>query len=179
MGPRVAAVARSSGHHFSKAVVDEIVLVAGLGVEGDGHSGLTVQHRSRVRRDPSQPNLRQVHLMPIELFDRLARRGYDVSPGDLGENVTTSGLDLHGLPTGTRLTLGTAQLEITGLRNPCHQIDDFRPGLLREVLHRGDDGTVVRLAGVMAVVRDGGVVRPGDPIGVSLPPTPHAALEPV
>ena len=162
---RVVAVHRSEGHTFSKASYDEIVLVEGLGVEGDAHAGVTVKHRSRVRRDPSQPNLRQVHLMHAELLAEV-----DVAPGALGENVTTEGLDLLGLSTGTLLRVGpTAVLEVTGLRNPCAQIDAYRDGLLKQVLTVDGQGEVVRRAGVMTVVLAGGPVRPGDPIVVEPP----------
>ena len=176
----VEAVARDGRHRFSKPPVDEITLLAGLGVEGDTHAGVTVQHRSRVRRDPSQPNLRQVHLVHAELLDALRERGYRVGPGVIGENVTTRGVALLDLPTGTVLRLGSdAAIELTGLRNPCVQLDRFQSGLMKAMLDRDADGGLVRLAGVMAVVRSGGVVRPGDPIAVELPPDPHRPLEPV
>lgn len=179
-GPAVVvAVARREGHHFSKSVVGSITLVAGLGVEGDGHAGATVQHRSRVRRDPTQPNLRQVHLIPGELLDELGEQGYDVAPAQLGENITTRGLDLLTLPRGTRVSLGDGIIELTGLRNPCYQIDQFRRGVLAAVVGRREDGTVVRKAGVMAVVVHGGTVRPGDSIVVMLPAPPLEPLEPV
>lgn len=178
--PRVQAVSRSGVHGFSKRNEAAIRLVAGLGVADDAHAGVTVQHRSRVARDPSQPNLRQVHLLQTELFDALAATGFRVVAGDLGENVATRGLDLLALPTGTRLRLGSAALvEITGLRNPCAQIDRFQPGLLAAVLDRDAQGRLVRKAGVMGVVLEGGDVQPGDAIEVLLPPLPHAALEPV
>jgi MOSC domain-containing protein YiiM len=176
----VVAVHRDASHRFSKQTVDRIRLEEGIGVEGDAHAGPTVQHRSRRRRDPGRPNLRQVHLLPLDLLTRVNALGYDVTPGALGENVTTDGLDLLGLPTGALLGLGDhAVVEVTGLRNPCVQIDRFRPGLLKEVIHTTDDGQVVRLAGVMGVVRRGGVVSPGDPVEVELPAAPHRRLEPV
>jgi MOSC domain-containing protein YiiM len=176
----VVAVALSPTHGFSKQPREAVRLVEGLGVEGDAHAGRTVQHRSRVRRDPAQPNLRQVHLIAGELLSELAGLGYDVPPGALGENVTTSGIDLLGLPTGTVLRIGaTAQVEVTGLRNPCVQIDRFSPGLLGEVLGRDEAGEVVRRAGVMAVVLRSGEVRVGDRLAVVLPPTPHTPLAPV
>ena len=174
----VSAVARAPGHTFGKAVVDRIRLVAGLGVEGDAHQGRTVQHRSRVARDPAQPNLRQVHLIHGELHDELRAGGFSVAPGEMGENVTTRGIDLLALPAGTLLALGeSAVVEVTGLRNPCVQLDRFQAGLMAAVLDRDDDGRLVRRAGVMAVVVTAGDVRPGDQIGVRLPPAPHARLE--
>jgi MOSC domain-containing protein YiiM len=169
---RVVAVHRSGEHAFSKTTYDEITLIAGLGVEGDAHAGTTVQHLSRVRRDPTQPNLRQVHLIPVEVLAPL-----DVPPGALGENITTDGLDLLGLSVGTRLRLGVeAVVEVTGLRNPCAQIDGYRDGLLKEVLGKDPDGSVVRRAGIMSVVVVGGVVRPLDAIEVEQPAA-HIALE--
>ncbi|PWB63047.1 MAG: MOSC domain-containing protein [Bradyrhizobiaceae bacterium] len=176
----VTAVSRSARHTFSKPAQLVIRLVAGLGVEGDAHLGETVKHRSRVARDPTQPNLRQVHLLHAELHEELRAGGFNVAPGDLGENVTTRGLDLLGLAAGTCLRLGdTAVVEVTGLRNPCVQIDRFRPGLMAAVLGRDAAGNLVRKAGIMAVVRTSGEVRPGDAIAVTLPPPPHRALVPV
>lgn len=161
----VVGVHRSAVHAFSKDTVESVTLVADFGVEGDAHAGATVKHRSRVRRDAEQPNLRQVHLMHAELLSELA-----VDPGALGENVTTSGIDLLGLGRGTRLHLGPdAVVEVTGLRNPCKQIEGFRPGLLERVLVRQADGSVVRRAGVMSVVLAGGVVRAGDAVVVEAP----------
>ncbi|MEN5074154.1 MOSC domain-containing protein [Isoptericola cucumis] len=173
---RVVSVHVSPDHGFSKPPVDRIVLVEGVGVEGDAHAGVTVQHRSRVAVDPSQPNLRQVHLIQAELFDELRAAGHDVGPGDLGENVTTRGLDLLALPVGARLAVGGAVVTVTGLRNPCQQINDFRPGLLKQVLRRRDDGEVERLTGVMGIVSRGGTVRPGDTVDVELPASPHLPL---
>ena len=176
----VVAVARDRGHRFSKPIVDEITLIEGLGVEGDSHAGVTVQHRSRVRRDPTQPNLRQVHLMHAELFDELRRHGFHVEPGAIGENVTTRGIAVLDLPAGTRLRLGSeAVVEVTGLRNPCVQLDRYQDGLMKALLSRDAKGGLVRLAGVMAIVLRGGTVRAGDPIAVELPDPPHAALQPV
>jgi MOSC domain-containing protein YiiM len=176
----VAAVARSGSHTFSKPAEAVIRLVEGLGVDGDAHAGVLVKHRSRVRRDPTQPNLRQVHLVHAELHDELAAAGFTVRPGDIGENVTTRGLDLLALPTGARLRLGPdAVIEVTGLRNPCTQLDAFQDGLMAAVLGRAPDGSVIRKAGVMAVVLTGGEVRPGDPVEVTLPPEPHSPLTPV
>lgn len=178
MKASVIAVSSSPDHQFSKTPREEVTIIAGLGVEGDAHSGATVKHRSRVARDPSQPNLRQVHLIHSELFDEVADHGHTVRPGDLGENITTRGIDLLTLPMGTRLRLGAeAVVEITGLRNPCYQIDNFQPGLLAQMVSKDEDGNIIRKAGVMSIVISGGVVRPGDPIEVTLPEEPHFALE--
>ncbi|MBC8057992.1 MAG: MOSC domain-containing protein [Rhizobiales bacterium] len=176
----VIAVCADATHAFSKPVRDTIRLVAGLGVEGDTHLGTTVQHRSRVARDPTQPNLRQVHLIHAELFDELRTAGFAIGPGQLGENVTTHGLDLLALPRGTRLHLGaTAVVELTGLRNPCVQLDRFRPGLMAATLDRTADGTLVRKAGVMGIVLAGGELRTGDAIRVEQPTGAHLPLAPV
>lgn len=176
----VVGVAKDGTHRFSKVPQEAIELVAGHGVRGDAHAGTTVKHRSRVARDPSQPNLRQVHLIHRELLDLAREHGYELGAGDLGENVLTSGVDLLDLPRGTLLQLGAdAVVRITGLRNPCHQIDDFRKGLLKLVVGRDEVGRIVRRAGVMSVVESGGVVRVGDPITVTLPALPHEILEPV
>lgn len=180
MSGQVEAVHSSPGHTMSKPARAGIRLLKGLGVEGDAHMGETVKHRSRVARDPTQPNLRQVHLIHGELHDELRAAGYDVGPGVMGENVTTRGVDLLGLATGTRLHLGSeAVVEITGLRNPCHQLDDIQDGLMGAVLDRDAAGNLVRKAGVMGVViRDGRVVA-GDPITVEPPPGRKTPLEPV
>ena len=176
----VTAVSCSGTHSFTKPNAGSIRLVAGLGVEGDAHQGATVKHRSRVARDPTVPNLRQVHLMHAELFDELREAGFTVSAGQMGENVTTSGVDLLGLPTGARLHLGgEAVLEVTGLRNPCRQLDKFQSGLMAATLARDADGNLIRKAGIMAVVLEGGEVREGDSIRVELPSTPHTPLAPV
>jgi MOSC domain-containing protein YiiM len=178
MTARVISVSAAMGHRFSKPVQGSIRLLAGLGVAGDAHCGETVKHRSRVAVDPTQPNLRQVHLIHAELFDELNAAGFDVAPGQMGENVLTRGLDLLGLPVGTTLRLGgDALVEITGLRNPCAQIEAFRPGLLAAVLGRDAEGRIVRKAGIMGIVLEGGVVAPGDAIEVTLPALPHRALE--
>jgi len=174
----VTAVAASATHTFSKPVRPSIRLLAGLGVEGDAHLGETVKHRSRVRRDPTSPNLRQVHLIHSELHDELRAAGFDVDAGEMGENVTTRGVDLLVLPAGTLLRLGgEAVVEVTGLRNPCVQLDGFRRGLTAAVLERDADGSLVRKSGVMAVVREGGDVQPGDEVVVVLPAPPHRSLE--
>jgi MOSC domain-containing protein YiiM len=176
----VIAVALDGGHHFSKQPAFEIRLVMGRGVAGDAHFGETVKHRSRVAKDPTQPNLRQVHLLQAELFDEVGAQGFRVQPGEMGENVTTRGIDLLALPEGTRLQLGAvAVVEITGLRNPCVQIDRFQPGLMQATLDRDAAGNLIRKAGVMAVVITGGDVRPGDAIAVTFPAGPHRALGPV
>ena len=175
---RVLALARDDRHRFSKRPVAELRLVASLGVEGDAHQGVTVRHRSRVAVDPTQPNLRQVHLIQAELFRELAAQGFAVGPADLGENIATEGIDLLALPRGTLLRIGeVAILEVTGLRNPCAQIERFRTGLLAAVLPKGPDGRVVRKAGIMTIVHAGGTVRPADPIRIDLPPPPHHPLE--
>jgi len=174
------AVSLSGTHTMAKGHQPEIRLLPGLGVEGDAHAGTTVKHRSRVARDPLQPNLRQVHLIGAELHEELRRSGFDVVAGQMGENVTTQGIDLLGLPTSTRLRLGDdAVVEVTGLRNPCAQLDDIQAGLMAAVLDRDEHGKLIRKAGVMAVVVAGGPVRPGDAVVVDLPPPPHRPLEPV
>jgi MOSC domain-containing protein YiiM len=177
---RVTAVSARRGHHFSKTNQLSIRLLAGVGVAGDAHAGETVKHRSRVMRDAAAPNLRQVHLIHEELFDELRGRGFDIGPGDIGENVTTRGIDLLALPEGARLRLGEAAVvEVTGLRNPCVQLDRFAPGLMEATLDRDAEGGLIRKAGVMAVVIAGGDVRPGDAIAVTLPDGPRAPLQPV
>lgn len=176
----VVAVSRDDAHRFSKPTRESITLRAGIGVEGDSHAGITVQHLSRIRRDPTTPNLRQVHLIHAELFDDMAERGHEVAPGALGENITTAGVDLLGLSRGTRLELGEgAVIEITGLRNPCAQINGLSEGLMKELVSIDDSGATVRLAGVMSVVLAGGVVRPGDSIRVIPPAGRFEPLQPV
>jgi len=177
---RVTAVCRSPTHAMRKPTADTIRLLAGLGVEGDTHQGVTVQHRSRVAQDPTQPNLRQVHLIHAELHEALRTAGFDIAAGAMGENVTTRGVALLALPTGARLRLGeTALIELTGLRNPCVQLDGLAPGLTAATLERDAAGRLIRKAGVMAVVVCDGIVRPGDAIEVVLPPPPHRPLAPV
>jgi len=167
--PRVVAVHRAPGHDFSKQTEESVTLLAGLGVDGDAHMGAQVKHRSRVAKDPSQPNLRQVHLIASELLDEVNAKGYDVSPGDLGENITTVGLDLINLPVGTSVRIGDAVLALTGLRNPCPQIKNFGENLQSEMLGRDDEGKLVRKTGVMAVVIRGGEVSAGDDILLAAP----------
>jgi len=180
MPARVVAVSASPTHSFSKQPVLFVTLRVGLGIDGDAHAGATVKHRSRVARDPTRPNLRQVHLIHSELFGELDAKGYAIAPGQLGENITTAGLDLLALPVDTELALGDeAVVRITGLRNPCAQIDGFRRGLMKAVLDRDAGGKLIRKTGVMSVVTSGGVVRAGDGIRVRLPQVPHRPLEPV
>jgi MOSC domain-containing protein YiiM len=176
----VTAVSRSETHNVTKRNEDCVRLLTGLGVEGDAHMGETVKHRSRVARDASKPNLRQVHLIHSELHDELRAGGFEVSAGQMGENVTTRGVDLLALPAGARLHLGDAAVvEVMGLRNPCKQLDGIQQGLMAAALERDSDGAVIRKAGVMGVVRADGEIRSGDPIRVELPAEPHQPLEPV
>ncbi|MEM8695867.1 MAG: MOSC domain-containing protein [Pseudomonadota bacterium] len=176
----VIAVSRKPSHGIAKPSADAIRLVEGHGVDGDAHFGATVQHRSRVAKNPDQPNLRQVHLIHAELFEELAGQGFAVSPGDMGENITTHGIDLLGLPEGAELAIGdTAHVRITGLRNPCNQLNGHAPGLMDAVLDRDPDGNLIRKAGIMAVVLDGGTVRAGDTIRVRLPEGERRPLGPV
>ena len=174
----VLAVSRSPTHTFSKPNHPSIQLVAGLGVEGDAHMGVTVKHRSRVAADPRQPNLRQVHLIHAELHDELQLTGFSVMAGDMGENITTRSIDLLGLPTGTRLHIGArAVVEVTGLRNPCDQLNQFQSGLKVAVLGRDAQGNLIRKAGVMGIVLASGEVQAGDVIGIELPQPPYRPLE--
>jgi hypothetical protein len=178
--PTVLAVSFRRGHHFSKTPSLSIRLLEGLGVEGDGHAGVTVKHRSRARFNPTLPNLRQVHLLQSELFDDVAAKGFVVKPGDLGENITTADIDLLALPEGARLFIGnSAIVELTGLRNPCIQIDRFQQGLMQATLDKHPDGSLIRKAGVMSIVIKGGDVRPGDPIRIDLPDGDLKPLKPV
>ena len=178
---RVLAVARDEQHRFGKTVRETITLVAGLGVAGDAHAGATVQHRSRLAKAPQAANLRQVHLIHAELFDELARADFAVGPGALGENVTTAGIDLLGLARGTRLRLGEeALVELTGLRNPCRQIDaNIGRGAMAATLDRAADASLVRKAGVMAIVLESGDVVAGDRIAIEHCPQGFEPLAPV
>lgn len=179
-GGTVVAVSSDGEHRFSKPVMAEITLLEGLGVAGDAHAGVTVQHLHRIKMDPTAPNLRQVHLIQAEVHDELARQGFEVEPGAMGENITTRGLDLLGLPQGTVLRLGRAAVvEVTGLRNPCLQLNGLQSGLMKAVLGRDEQGQLIRRAGIMGIVRSGGTVRSGDQIGVELPSEPHLPLQPV
>lgn len=180
VGSVVSSVSCDAAHGFSKPVKPRIRLIAGFGVEGDAHMGRTVKHRYDAAQNPTRPNLRQVHLIHEELFDELSRSGFSVVPGQLGENVTTRGIDLLSLPVGTLISLGgEAVIEVTGLRGPCAQINGLQPGLLKAVLERKKDGTLVRKAGIMAIVRTSGEVKSDDPIRITLPAEPHKRLEPV
>ena len=180
MEGKVDALALSPAHLFSKQRVEQMRLIANHGAQGDAYAGATIKHRSRIAADPGQPNLRQIHLIHSDLLDELASEGFDVAPGELGENITTSGIGLLDIPAGTVLRIGRqAAVEITGLRNPCRQIEAFRTGLLARLAFRGADGKVVRLAGVMGVVKIGGEIRQGDPIAVSLPEGEVRPLQPV
>ncbi|HTK77854.1 MAG TPA: MOSC domain-containing protein [Gemmataceae bacterium] len=174
----VIAVSRSPTHTLSKPTQDCIRLLTGFGVEGDAHAGATVKHRSRVARDPQQPNLRQVHLLHAELHDQLRAAGFSVSAGQMGENITTRGFNLLDLPAGTLLHIGAdAVVELTGLRNPCRQLNRIERGLMAATLVRDEHGQLIRKAGVMAVVRSGGYVKPGDTIRIELPSGPPQPLE--
>ncbi len=180
MSATVTAVSKSASHSMHKTNASSITLLAGLGVEGDAHMGTTVKHRSRVKQDPNQPNLRQVHLIHAELHEELRAAGFELSPGQMGENITTSGLNLLDLPKNTHLFLGeTAIVEVTGLRNPCHQLDGIQEGLMKAVLDRDENGALIRKAGIMGIVLQGGVVNVGDEIGVRYPEGEYLALEPV
>ena len=176
----VAAVSLSATHTFSKRNQQRIHLLAGLGVESDAHLGETVKHRSRVARDPTQPNLSQIHLIHAELHDELRTMGFTVMAGEMGENITTRQIDLLGLPTGTRLHIGErAVIEVTGLRNPCKQLDQFQAGLMSAVLGRDEQGNLIRKAGVMGIVLTNGDVQIGDQIRIELPEPPYRILEPI
>jgi MOSC domain-containing protein YiiM len=174
---KAVGVASDQDHKFGKPVRASIRLITGMGVEGDAHFGEKVQHLSRIRRDPDSPNLRQVHLIHAELHDELRTKGFHVEPGQMGENVTTRGIDLLGLPENARLHLGAdAIVEVKGLRNPCVQLDGLQKGLMAATLDKDSDGNLIRKAGVMAIVIAGGEVRAGDEIRITLPPAPHRPL---
>jgi MOSC domain-containing protein YiiM len=180
MPATVVALARDPLHRVSKLPECRLRLVAGLGIEGDAHAGLTMQHRSRWVKQRTVPNLRQVHLIHAELFDELAEKGFAIRPGEMGENVTTRGIDLLSLSAGARLRLGSeAVIEIAGLRNPCFKLDGIAPGLMAAVLEKGPGKTLVRKAGVMAVVVESGDVKVGDAIEVVYSPERSVALQPV
>lgn len=177
MSGHVISVHKSKTHSFSKKPETSLNLLQSLGIEGDSHMGATVKHRSRVAADPNQPNLRQVHLLHIEMIDEICRKGLAIKPGDVGENITTHGIDLLALPRHTRLHIGShVILNITGLRNPCSQLDNFLPGLTHAFLDKSDDGQLIRKAGIMAIVLEGGIVFQGDEIRIELPSKPHLTL---
>ncbi len=177
---KVTHVSLSPTHTMSKVNCESIHLLAGLGIEGDAHQGKTVKHRSRVAKDPTQPNLRQVHLIHTELHRELLEKGFKVAAGQMGENITTEGIDLLGLPKNALLKIGDrAVIRITGLRNPCSQLEGIQKGLMAAVLDRDEQGDLVRKAGIMGVVQEGGMIKPGDPIEVALPDPPHEKLEKV
>jgi len=178
MKPTIIAVSKSESHTFSKPNQPTIHLIEGFGVEGDAHAGKTVKHRFLVKKDATKPNIRQIHLIHTELLDSLEEKGFSVKPGELGENITTRGIDLLGLPTGTILMIGSeVVVQVTALRNPCKQIDEFQKGLLKEVLYKDEEGNLVRATGVMGTILKGGTVQPGDSIVVELPPEPYHELE--
>jgi len=175
----VKAVSKSGTHTFNKYNHDSILLIKGLGVEGDAHNGKTVKHRSRVAKDPTQPNLRQVHLIHTELFEELAQKGFTVHAGEMGENITTQGINLLDLPKDTILNIGTSKIQITGLRNPCVQIDSIQKGLMKAVLDKDEAGNLIRKSGIMGIVLAGGEIKTGDKITIELPKEPHQKLEKV
>jgi hypothetical protein len=174
----VSHVSLSPTHTFSKFNAMSIKLLKGFGVEGDAHCGRLMKHRSRLKLSPVPPNLRQVHLIHSELFDELRINGFQVDPGEIGENITTKGIDLLSLPRNTKLYIGEdAVVEITGLRNPCNQLNNLQNGLLSEVLGTGAEGNIIRKAGIMGIVEHGGEIRPGDEIGIEFPKKPYIKLE--
>ena len=176
---KVIAVSKSNAHTFNKYNCHQIKLLEGLGIEGDAHLGVFVKHRSRVKKNPTTPNLRQVHLIHSELFDELAEKGFQVVPGQMGENITTVGIDLLQLPKDTVLKIGTAEIAITGLRNPCSQLESIQKGLMKALLDKDQHGNLIRKAGIMGTVQAGGAIVPGEAISVVLPPQPHVVLDKV
>lgn len=176
---KVVALSKSDSHTFNKYNCDRLKLLAGLGIEGDAHMGKTVKHRSRVKKDPTTPNLRQVHLMHAELFEELSEKGFTVHPGQMGENITTQGIDLLNLPKNTVLKIGASEIVITGLRNPCSQLESIQTGLMKAVLDKDEQGEIIRKAGIMGIVQAGGEISTGDTIFVELPQQPHLTLEKV
>jgi len=176
---KVVAVSKSNAHTFNKYNCEQITLIEGLGIKGDAHQGVFVKHRSRVKKNPTTPNLRQVHLIHSELFDELSEKGFKVVPGQMGENITTAGIDLLKLPKDTLLKIGTAEIVITGLRNPCSQLESIQKGLMKALLDKDQHGNLIRKAGIMGTVQSGGDIAPGDAILVILPPQPHVVLDKV
>jgi len=176
----VLSVSLSERHTLQKRRMERIQLLKGLGVEGDAHMGKTVKHRSRVAKDPTQPNLRQVHLIHHELHEELQSKGFPVEAGEMGENITTRGIDLLKLPKDTILEIGPhARIQLTGLRNPCHQLETIHKGLMKAVLGRDEKENLIRKAGVMGIVLEGGVIEAGDAIEIKLPPRPHLPMDKV
>jgi len=170
----VLSVSMSSSHGFSKRPTDYIYLLSGCGVQGDVHcSGAA-----------SSNNKRQVHLIASELLTELARkdskgRAYIISPGALGENITTKGIDLVGLNEGTRLHFGDgddhAIVRITGLRNPKKRLDEWPKGLLDRCAMKNKKGEITgRKIGVMGIVEEDGFVQPGHMVYVEKPKTAKA-----
>jgi MOSC domain-containing protein YiiM len=173
----VKSVSKSLSHTFSKNVVGQIKLIEGLGVEDDVHLGKTVKHQYLAKKYPTSANLRQVHLIHYELIEELNENGFSVSDGDLGENITTIGIDLLNLPTDTILKIGNeAVVKITGLRNPCVQLDMFQKGLLKAVIEKDENGNVIRKCGIMGIVIKSGIVRIDDAIEIIFPQKPFKKL---
>ncbi len=178
--PEILSTSARKGHGVGKTVLSEITLIAGQGVEGDAHCGEKVKHRSRARYNPSLPNLRQVHLIHGELLDELAGKGFAIAPGELGENILTGGIDLLSLPTGSILSFPSgATVEITGLRNPCIQLERHKTGLMHALLDHAADGSLIRKGGIMGIVLTGGVVRAGDGVVITDPEGAFRPLQPV
>jgi len=177
--PKVVAVACDKAHNIVKPLQDKITLIAGLGVKGDAHAGKTVQHRYDKARTPDTPNLRQVHLIQSELFDDVAELGMVVEPGQMGENITTRGIDVLALSRGTQLQIGEALIEVTGLRNPCKYLNQIAPGLLKACIGKWEDGTILPKTGIMGVVINGGDIKPGDDIHIMATDRPYERLKPV
>ncbi|BDS12158.1 MOSC domain-containing protein [Aureispira anguillae] len=175
---KVVALSKRASHQISKINHTQLKLLEGIGVEGDVHAGKTVKHRSRVAIDPNQPNLRQVHLIHSELFEELLSKGFQISAGQMGENITTQGIKLLELPKDTLLYIGEqAIVKITGLRNPCHQLNGLQEGLLKAVLDKDEQGNLIRKAGIMGIVLRGGSIALDDVIRIELPPLPFLPLE--
>jgi MOSC domain-containing protein YiiM len=177
MTATIIALSKSSTHTMRKFNENSLNLLTGLGVEDDAHNGVTVKHRSRVAQDPTQPNLRQIHLIHSELHDELKAKGFNVAYGQMGENITTRGIDLLDLPRGTLLKIGDAVIEITGLRNPCAQLNGIQDGLMHAVLGRDEQNNLIRKAGIMGIVLNGGTIKVQDSIHVELPSAPFIPLE--
>lgn len=174
----VVSLSTSPTHSMSKKKVTQVELIKGIGISGDAHAGKKVKHRSRVRQNPDQPNLRQVHLIHSELFEELSTKGFMIKAGEMGENITTKGIDLLALSKGCILSIGSdVKVEITGLRNPCDQLNGLQEGLLNAVLDKDGNGKLIRKAGIMGVVLTSGIVKNGDKIIEFYQPEKHQALE--